>query len=66
VEETGVIFGAWNGRSKGMPQVQLPIFPEGVTSITPDLAFQRREGKVCYFNGHLPVFMHEEADLPTF
>jgi len=49
-----------------MPQVQLPIFPEGVTLITPDLAFQRREGKVCYFNGHLPVFMHEEGDLPTF
>ena len=49
-----------------MPQVQLPFFPEGVTLITPDLAFQRREGKVCYFNGHLPVFMHEEGDLPTF
>jgi hypothetical protein len=28
----------------------LPIFPEGVTHITPELAFQCQQGKVCYFN----------------
>src|SRR6516225_5511298 len=33
-----------------MPQVQLPIFPRGVTLITPEIAFQCEEGKVCYFN----------------
>jgi transposase len=49
-----------------MPQVQLPIFPQGVTHITPEIAFQCQEGKVCYFNGHLPVFVHEEKDLATF
>jgi transposase-like protein len=49
-----------------MPQVQLPIFPEGVTHITSEIAFQRREGKVCYFNGHLPVFIHECEDLAAF
>jgi transposase-like protein len=49
-----------------MPQVQLPIFPRGVTPITSEIAFQCEEGKVCYFNGHLPVFVHEQDDLATF
>ena len=49
-----------------MPQVQLPIFPDGVTHITGEIAFQRDEVKVYYFNGHLPVFVHEERDLATF
>ncbi len=49
-----------------MPQVQLPIFPEGTTLITPELAFERREGQVVYFNGHLPVFTHGVEDLASF
>ena len=49
-----------------MPQVQLPIFPQGVTPITSEIAFQWEEGKVCYFNGHLPVFIHDKEDLATF
>lgn len=49
-----------------MPQLQLPIFPQGLTSITEDLAFQREEGKVVYFHGLLPVFQHDEKDLKTF
>ena len=49
-----------------MPQVQLPVFPDGVTHITSEIAFERREGKVCYFNGHLPVFIHECEDLAAF
>lgn len=49
-----------------MPQVQLPIFPEGVTHITSEIAFERREAKVYYFNGHLPVFIHECEDLAAF
>jgi transposase-like protein len=49
-----------------MPQVQLPVFPDGVTHITSEIAFQRREGKVCYFNGHLPVFIHDCEDLAAF
>lgn len=46
--------------------MQLPIFPQGVTHITPEVAFQCEEGKVCYFNGHLPVFIHDKEDLATF
>jgi transposase len=49
-----------------MPQVQLPIFPEGTTLITPELAVQRRGERVVYFNGHLPVFTHEPNDLASF
>ena len=46
--------------------MQLPIFPDRVTHITAQIAFQRDAGKVYYFSGHLPVFVHEERDLATF
>ena len=49
-----------------MPQLQLPIFPLGLTSITEDLAFQREDGKVAYFHGMMVVFQHDEKDLKTF
>lgn len=49
-----------------MPQVQLPLFPSGTTSITPELAFERRNKEVVYFNGHLPVFTHAVDDLSSF
>lgn len=49
-----------------MPQMQLPIFPEGVTHITPELAFLKKDGRLTYFNGHMPVFIHDEHDLRTF
>jgi hypothetical protein len=49
-----------------MPQVQMPVFPAGTTKITAELAFEKRAGKVVYFNGHLPVFMHAEEDLGAF
>jgi transposase-like protein len=49
-----------------MPQLQLPIFPNGLTSITEDLAFQRADGRVVYFHGLMPVFQHAERDLKSF
>ena len=49
-----------------MPQVQMPIFSAGVTHITPELGFEKRDGRVVYFNGHLPVYMHDVADLGAF
>jgi len=49
-----------------MPQLQLPIFPHGLTSISEDMAFQREDGKVVYFHGLLPVFQHDETDLKSF
>ena len=49
-----------------MPQAQLPIFPAGVTHITHELAFETRAGRVTYFNGSMPVFVHDETDVKTF
>jgi len=49
-----------------MPQLQLPVFPQGTTLITPEIAFECREGKVTYIHGHLPVFQHGEGDLASF
>jgi len=49
-----------------MPQVQLPVFPGGCREINANVAFERREKQVVYFNGHLPVFTHEVEDLQSF
>jgi DNA invertase Pin-like site-specific DNA recombinase len=49
-----------------MAQLQLPMFPQGLTSITEDLAFQQEDGRVVYFHGLLPVFQHGEKDLKSF
>jgi len=49
-----------------MPQIQLPIFPTSSTAITHELAFEQRDGQVCYFNGHLPVFTHPAEDIASF
>lgn len=51
---------------EGMPQMQLPIFPAGVTEINNRIAVEAREGRVCYIHGHLPVFQHEEKDVRSF
>jgi hypothetical protein len=61
-----VLFLLECGNNFGMPQVQLPIFPAGVTHINSGVAFEERDGKVYYFNGHLPVFVHEKSALSTF
>jgi len=49
-----------------MPQIQLPFFPAGITHITPLLAFRVEDNRVIYFNGNMPVFIHELDDLATF
>src|SRR6266702_1827866 len=49
-----------------MPQLQLPIFPAGVTEINRQIAVQKEAGRVCYIHGHLPVFQHEEQDVRSF
>jgi transposase-like protein len=61
-----VIFIRECGNGLGMPQIQLPIFPAGVTHISSEVAFQERDGKVYYFNGHLPVLVHDKSALSTF
>ena len=50
----------------GMPQLQLPIFPVGVTEINSRVAVDVQDGRVCYIYGHVPVFQHEEKDVWSF
>jgi hypothetical protein len=50
----------------GMPQLQFPIFPEATTLITPEIAFECRQGKVTYVHGHLAVFHHAQEDVAAF
>src|SRR3990172_4880114 len=49
-----------------MPPLQLPIFPAGSTHITQSLAFECRDGRLTYFHGQLPVFVHAADDARTF
>ena len=49
-----------------MPQLHLPMFPAGVTPISDELAFERRDGRIAYFNGQIAVFVHAEDDVATF
>jgi Mor family transcriptional regulator len=49
-----------------MPQLQLPIFPVGVTEINTRVAVEAKDGRVCYIHGHLPIFQHDEKDVWSF
>src|ERR1019366_5125488 len=49
-----------------MPQMQLPLFPAGVTEINNRIAVQKEAGTVYYIHGHLPVFQHAEQAVRGF
>ena len=49
-----------------MPQMQLPMFPAGVSEINSRVAVEARDGQVYYVYGHQPVFQHEESDIRSF
>ena len=49
-----------------MPQLQLPIFKEGVSLITPDLGYLREGSQIVYLHGMLPVFTHDVSDTASF
>ena len=49
-----------------MPEPFLPLFPADVTEINRHVSFAKREGRIYYFNGPMPVFSHEEKDLASF
>ncbi len=48
-----------------MPQARLPFFLNGTTEININLAFEKRNGRVTYFSGTMPVFTHDTDDRPT-
>ncbi len=49
-----------------MPQLQLPIFPEGTSLINANLGFIRKDHTITYIYGNLPVFSHDVDDLKSF
>ena len=49
-----------------MPEPYLPLFPSDVTEINRHVSFAKRENRIYYFNGPMPVFSHEEKDLASF
>lgn len=49
-----------------MPQMLLPIFSTEVPLINPLIGFSKRDGRVYYFNGQMPLFVHDEGDLNSF
>ena len=57
-----VIFSGYHA----MPQLQLPIFPPGMSLINANLGFVRRDETLTYFYGNLPVFTHGVDDLASF
>lgn len=49
------------------PQTFIPVFAMGTVEINPNLAYQKENGRVYYFNGHaMPVFSHSEEDVRSF
>ena len=49
-----------------MSQLQLPIFPAGVTEINALVAVKKEADTVWYLHGHMPAFHHAEQDVPSF
>jgi transposase len=49
-----------------MPQMQLPIFSDGVNPITNDVGYEKKENTVVYYCGTMPVFSHAVDDLDSF
>jgi hypothetical protein len=55
----------WGNREPTL-QMQLPLFPAGLTEIDNRIGVSRAAGTVCYIHGHLPVFQHAEQDVRGF
>lgn len=49
-----------------MPQLQLPIFLDGIQPITNDVGYEKRDGKIVYYCGSMPVYSHDQNDLAAF
>lgn len=49
-----------------MPQLILPISPADSILINNVLSYARREGRVYYFQGCMPIFQHAEDDGASF
>ena len=49
-----------------MPQILLPLIPEGATPISDRISVVRQDKQWTYFCGVQPVFQHPEDDRQSF
>jgi len=49
-----------------MPQLVLPLYPSEVTMVSTHIGFQKKDDRIYYFHGSLPLFSHEEHDIESF
>jgi hypothetical protein len=49
-----------------MPQLLLPLFPEGTTLINREVGFTRQDGRITYFVHGAPIFQHDAQDRASF
>lgn len=49
-----------------MPQRLLPLYSDGQTRISELVWYEKRDGRVFYFHGGLPVFTHAVEDAASF
>ncbi len=47
-------------------QILLPLFPAEAKLINNQVGVQNKEATVYYFNGSMPIFMHNESDIDSF
>ena len=46
-----------------MPEMMVPIFPDDVVELNPNLAVGKADGRVTYCHAMMPVFTHGENDI---
>jgi hypothetical protein len=64
-EDVAEVLPAGTNRQRPVPYGGSVL--EGMaTHINSEVAFEERDGKVYYFNGHLPVFVHEKSAQTDF
>jgi len=49
-----------------LPQILLPLIPEGATPISDRISVVRQDKQWTYFCGVQPVFQHPEDDRQSF
>lgn len=49
-----------------MTETLLPMFYSESTVINSLLAYEKRDGKIYYFHGLVPIFQHPEDDYSSF
>lgn len=49
-----------------MPQISLPIFPEGMCHINGNVGFRCDGATMTYFLGPMPLFRHDVSDMRSF